>query len=42
MVLKKRTLKEAVKGNDTLKHPTSKPDLFSELFKFCEINRYNR
>ena len=42
VVLKKRTLKEAVKGNDTLKHPTSKPDLFSELFKFCEINRYNR
>lgn len=38
VVLKKRSLEEAIKGNDTLKHPTTKPDCYGVLFQRCEQN----
>ena len=36
VVLKARTLEEAINGNDTLKHPTEKPELYDRLLMLCE------
>lgn len=42
VVLKRRTLEEAIKGNDTLRQPTLKPELYAELFQLCENVKRNK
>ena len=37
VTLKLRDIEEAISGNDTLSHPTMKPEAYNELFQQCKI-----
>lgn len=37
VTLKIRDFEEAIKDNDTLRNPTTKPESYNELFKYCKI-----